>query len=239
MTAQALNADSSSPLYRQLILRLRNDITSGVYPVHSRFPSEQELCRTYGVSRVTVRKALAELTQEGLLIRKQGKGSFVSIPRIRRDLRVINSFHDTCRLMACRPATQVIHAALSPATEEDRVQLLLPEDARHVVEIVRLRLADDAPVMLETNRFPLQYQWLLEEDLSCSLYALLHARGTEVAQATHDISLCYASAAQARALGVAAGDALLSLHECIFDQHGHPLHTSQQYIRGDRFTFRI
>ena len=101
------------------------------------------------------------------------------------------------------------------------------------------RLADDMPVMLETNHFPPAYAWLMAEDLSGSLYALLAEKGMEARQAIHEVSLCYATPAQAKALDVAPGDALLCLHEVIYDQSGHPLHTSHQVIRGDRFTFRI
>lgn len=239
MKKQILNTESYSPLYKQLIRKLRSDIASGVYPVHSRIPSEQELCDTYNVSRVTVRKALAVLTQEGLLKRHQGKGTFVGLPRIRKDLQDVNSFHDACRMMGCEATTRVIHAIAARATEDDRRELLLEDDELQVVEIVRLRLADGMPVMLETNRFPMRYDWLLDEDLSGSLYTLLRTREEEPSQATHDISLAYATPSQARHLDVSNGDALLSLHEVIFNQHGQPLHTSQQYIRGDRFTFRI
>ena len=72
-----------------------------------------------------------------------------------------------------------------------------------------------------------------------SLYALLQEQHIEAAQGIHDISLCYATPAQAKLLDVSAGDALLCLHEVVFDQHGQPLHISHQVIRGDRFTFRI
>lgn len=238
MKKQILDSESYSPLYRQLMQKLRGDIAAGVYPVHSRIPSEQELCESYGVSRVTVRKALAELTQEGLLKRRQGKGTFVSLPRIRKDLHDVNSFHDACRMIGCTPGTRVIHAVMAHPGEEEKEALLLAEGDQ-VVEVVRLRLADGMPVMLETNRFAPRFDYLLGCDMTGSLYALLRERGEEPAQAIHDISLCYATPAQAKHLDVAPGDALLSLHEVIYNQHGQPLHTSQQFIRGDRFTFRI
>ena len=238
MKKQILMTESYSPLYKQLMQKIRSDIAAGVYPVHSRIPSEQELCESYQVSRVTVRKALAELTQEGLLKRRQGKGTFVEIPRLCKDLKDVNSFHDACRMMGCVPGTRVLHAQLVHAEEEDVRDLMVDEDAT-VVELVRLRLADDTPVMLETNRFPGQYAWLLQEELTGSLYALLHSRGTEPGQATHEISLCYAAAQEARLLEVAPESALLALFEVIYDASGHPLHTSRQHIRGDRFTFRI
>ena len=237
MKKQILDTESYSPLYRQLMHKLRSDIASGVYPVHSRIPSEQELCETYQVSRVTVRKALAELTQEGLLNRQQGKGTFVGIPRLCKDLKDVNSFHDACRLMNCTPSTRVIHAQLVYATQEDQRDLMCQDE--QVVETLRLRLADDTPVMLEYNRFPLAYDFLLREDLSGSLYAVLQEHGLEAAQAVHEISLAYATPAHARYLGVNEGDALMNLHEIIYDQYGRPLHTSKQLIRGDRFTFRI
>ena len=237
MENRILNADSASPLYRQLMQRLRGDIAAGVYPVHSRIPSEQELCSVYQVSRVTVRKALAELTREGLLRRMQGKGTFVCAPRIRRDLRDVTSFSEACRLMGCRAGTRVVSAQMTEAEGEicQRLQL----EGSRVVEIVRIRTADDQPVMLETNHFPPSCDDLLREDLTGSLYALLEVRGIHASSGIHEISLCYATPQQARLLGVNAGDALLQLDQVICDQHGTPLHTSHQVIRGDRFTFRI
>lgn len=238
MKPNALNAEQASPLYRQLMIHLRSDIASGVYPVHSRIPSEQELCESYGVSRVTVRKALAELTRDGLLERHQGKGTFVCIPRIQRDLRVINSFSDYCRSMGCAPGTRVISAKMVVADEEDAAALLCAPGSQ-VLEVQRLRLADETPVMLEINRFPEDYEWLLEEDLTDSLYTLLRGRGVTPGQASHEVRLCYAGAAEAKLLEVAPDSALLCLDEVIYDSANHPLHTSKQHIRGDRFVFRI
>ncbi|MGN0754501.1 MAG: GntR family transcriptional regulator [Aristaeellaceae bacterium] len=234
---KALRADSASPLYRQLMQRIRADIASGVYAVHSRIPSETELGETYQVSRVTVRKALAELTREGILRRMQGKGTYVCAPRLKKNLREVTSFHEACLMMGCTPGTRVISAQIVHAEEDDREELGLSGD--EMVEIVRLRLADGDPVMLETNRFPMKYAGLLQEDLSGSLYHLLSKHGVEAASGVHEISLCYATVQQAKLLGVEDGAALLQLNQVIYDQNGAPLHTSHQMIRGDRFTFRI
>ena len=65
--------------------RLKNDITAGVYPPGERIPGEQALCAAYNVSRVTVRNALEEIVREGLLVRRQGKGTFVAQEKIKRD----------------------------------------------------------------------------------------------------------------------------------------------------------
>lgn len=234
---KALHFDSASPLYRQLMARIRADIASGVYAVHSRIPSEAELGETYQVSRVTVRKALAELTDEGLLRRMQGKGTYVCAPRLKTNLREITSFHEACLMMGCTAGTKVISTGVVRA--EDDVRQKLDLDTDEAVEIVRLRMADDIPVMLETNCFPMKYDALLREDMTGSLYHLLSRQGIEAASGVHEISLCYASAQQAKLLEVEVGAALLRLDQVIYDQHGLPLHTSHQVIRGDRFTFRI
>jgi len=237
MKSRTLYQDSASPLYKQLIKQIKSDILAGVYPVHSRIPSEQQLCEAYHVSRVTVRKALAELTQQGLLTRHQGKGSFVSIPRIQKDLKVVNSFHTACARLGCKASGRILHRRLQPASSEDIKKLSLAEN-QQVIEISRLRLADDIPVMLEVNRFPDTLDFLLTEDFQ-SLYRCLEAHHLEPSQAIHDISLCHADAYQARHLQMSQGEALLCLEELIYDQNGQPLHTSYQVIRGDRFTFRI
>lgn len=238
MNPTKLNNESASPLYRQLMERLREDIAAQVYPPHSRIPSETELRQNYQVSRVTVRKALAELTREGLLRRMQGKGTFVCAPRIRQSLRDVNSFHEACRLTGRTPGTRLISARLTAADAQIRADLQL-QGEEQCVEVVRLRLADEEPVMLETNCFGPGCAWLLDAPLEDSLYGLLEERGLQPTRGIHEISLCYATAAQARLLGVEAGDALLMLNQVIFNQNGAPLHTSHQVIRGDRFTFRI
>lgn len=233
-----LQTESASPLYYQLMQRIRVDIEKRKYPVGSKIPPEHELEETYQLSRVTVRRALAELTEIGLLERKQGKGTFVSVPRIRQDLKSLHSFHDACQQNGRIASTDVIHIIETTADARDAEDLNLKPGSR-VVETLRLRKADGEPVVLERNRFSMAFAYLEDEDLKGSLYAILREYGTEPTQAMHDISLCYATAEQAGYLGIEEGAPLLKLHELIFDQRGRPLHNSLQLIRGDRFVFRI
>ena len=233
-----LLSESSSPLYHQLMQRLAEDIERGKYPVGSRIPPEHELEALYRVSRVTVRRALAELTAEGLLERKQGKGTFVSTPRISQDLKSIHSFHDACKQNGLQGGTIVIHVKETDADSMDLKELDLREGAR-VVETLRVRTADGDPVVLEKNHFSMAYSYLENENLSGSLYSVLRDYGIEPKQASHDISMTYASDAQAKLLDIETGTPLMRLHEVVYDQKGRPLHNSLQLIRGDRFVFRI
>ncbi|MBR6965911.1 MAG: GntR family transcriptional regulator [Clostridia bacterium] len=233
-----LQSESSSPLYDQLMRRLAEDIEQGIYPVGSRILPEHELETLYNVSRVTVRRALAELTSEGLLERKQGKGTFVSTPRISQDLKSIHSFHDACKQNGFQGGTIVIHVKETEADLSDLAELDLRQGSR-VVETLRVRTADGDPVVLEKNHFSMAYAYLENENLSGSLYGILRDYGIEPKQASHDISMAFASADQAKLLNVEPGAPLMRLHEVVYDQKGRPLHNSLQLIRGDRFVFRI
>ena len=235
---KGLQADSSSPLYHQLMQRITADIERGTYPTGSRIPPEHELEQLYQVSRVTVRRALAELTAEGLLERKQGKGTFVSMPKGSMQLKSLHSFHDSCRANNVTPSTDVIHVKETTADRDDAQELNLPDGSR-VLEMLRVCKADGVPVVLERNRFSMAYAWLQDQALSGSLYTLLREYGVEPKLAVHDVTLRFASAEEARLLEIQVGTPLVCLHEVIYDQRGRPLHNSIQLIRGERFVFRI
>ena len=233
-----LKAESSSPLYHQLMQRISADIERGTYPVGSRIPPEHELEELYQVSRVTVRRALAELTSEGLLERKQGKGTFVSVPGIQQNLKSLHSFHDSCRLNGMAPGTDVIHVRETTADEADAEELKVKRGTR-VLEILRVRKADGVPVVLERNRFSMAYAYLQDQDLKGSLYGVLRDFGVEPKLALHDVAIRFADKEEAELLDIEEGTPLIQLHEVIFDQRGRPLHNSIQLIRGERFVFRI
>lgn len=238
MQEKPLEKKSQSPLYQQLMTRLKNDINAGAYPPGARIPSEQVLCETYGVSRVTVRKAMLDLVQEGLLLRRQGKGTFVADERLSRDLHQITSFSTACAEKGHQASAKLVSAELVEPTAEDAERLHI-QPHEQTLEICRVRLCDDEPVMLEINRFPQRYAFLRGEIDGISLYELLRKRGVVPTSATHDISLGHATPYVSKHLPVAQGDAMLILDEMVLDQHGDPLHTSRQWIRGDRYTFRI
>ena len=233
-----LQAESFSPLYHQLMQRIRGDIERGVYPTGSRIPPEHELEKLYQVSRVTVRRALSELTSEGLLERKQGKGTFVATPRGGLPLKNLHSFHDSCKLNRVKPSIDVIHVRETEAGAEAAEGLNISRGSR-VLEILRVCRADGVPVVLERNHFSMAYAWLQDQDLSGSLYNILRVYGVEPKLALHDVSLRFADRDEAELLETEEGTPLICLHEVIYDQRGRPLHTNIQLIRGERFVFTI
>jgi len=237
-TEERLNINAPSPLYVQLMQKIKNSISSGELQTGAKIAAEQELCSAYGVSRITVRKAISELEKQGILEKKQGKGTFVTVPAIHRKLHAVNSFHDTCRMNGQRPSTRVIVSRTAIASKTDVEELGVQPGSR-VVETVRVHFADKVPVILEENHFSMAYSYLLDSDLNGSLYSLLSECGAEPAQATHVISLKEAGKQVASVFKIEEGTPLMYLHEVIYDKKGRPLHTSSQYIRGDIFSFRI
>ena len=238
MRGTLLERKGQSPLYQQLMMCMKSDVFAGVYPSGGRIPSEQAFCETYGVSRVTVRKALLDMVQEGLLVRRQGKGTFVADKRLQRNLQHITSFSDACRNIGRTASAKIISVSYEPAHPEDCERLGIPADGR-VLEICRLRSCDHEPVMVEINRFPEKYAFLEHADLTRPLYELLSEKGIFPNQAVHDISLGHATPFVSKHLGTPQNEALLILDETVLDRQQQPLHSSRQWIRGDKFTFRI
>ena len=233
-----LQMESVSPLYAQIMERIRMDILQGIYPVGSKIPTEHELEVRYTVSRVTVRRALQELTAAGLLQRKQGKGTFVSQPREERKARTLMGFHDACRETGKKPSVQKLRVRELDAAPEDRKRLNLPEDAQ-VLEIRRVLAADGEPVILEQNHFSMAYAWLENASLRGSLYRALQEYGVQAEKSIYDLSLVAADAEETALLQVAEGTTLLLAEQVVYDQKGRPLYTGRQLIRGDRYTLRI
>ena len=235
---EKLRAESASPLYAQIMEQIGADILRGVYAPGSRIPAEAELERRYGVSRVTVRRALKELTASGLLERKQGKGTFVSMPREERKERPLRGFHAACREAGKRPSVPEAAAREREAEAAERARLNLPEEAR-VLEIRRVLAADGERVALETLCFSLAYGWLGQSDVTGSLYDLLQEYGVRAEKSTYDLSLSRATGEDAGRLDIPEGTVLLRMEQVVYDQRGRPLHTGVTLIRGDRFTLRI
>ena len=238
MGEKLLRAESASPLYAQLMERIRMDILQGVYPVGDRIPPEHELEERYAVSRVTVRRALQELTASGLLERKQGKGTFVAQPRKEIAERGVQGFHDACRESGMIPSVGQVWVRTLPASPEDRENLSLAPEAS-IIEIRRVLKADGTPVVLESNHFSMAYAWLESGGLRGSLYRLLQEYGIRAEKSKYDLSLKDADRAEAELLQVEEGTALLLEKQVVYDQKGRPLHTSHRLILGKRYTLRI
>ena len=236
--SSGLRTEDASPLYVQVMQRILSDIDEGVYSAGDRIPNETKLCEKYGVSRITVRRAVEELSKKGVLTKHQGKGTFVSVFRENIRLREIQSFHEAQHRQGKKTATKVIHVKSVEADGKDAAELgILP--GQRIIETLRVRYVDNIPVVLEINHFSMAYSYLTEYDLTGSLYNILRGFGVEPTKASHEVSLWRADAQEARALSVPKETPLVLLNEVVYDQKERPLHNSRQLIRGDIFSFKI
>lgn len=148
-----LDKNSKVPLYLQLTEEIMKKIDNNIYNENEQLPSERELCSIYHLSRITVRQALQELEREGYIYKQHGKGSFVMPKTYNQNLVKLYSFTDEMKALGKNPTTKVL--SFSEITLDEHVAKKRGLDSfEEVFQVVRLRLADDTPLMYETTYLP-------------------------------------------------------------------------------------
>jgi GntR family transcriptional regulator len=222
------------PKYFQVKRQLM-DLTRAMAP-GTPVPPERELARAYGTSRTTVRQALAELVIEGRLLRIQGKGTFVALPKVAQALE-LSSYTEGMRAQGVNPQTTILDTGYIAADEELAALLGIRPGSR-VLRIHRLRLADGEPMSVDASHLPARRFPGLRRSLERhpSLYeALSTDYGVEIAEALETIETGLADPRDARLLRVDVGMPLLLLSRQAFDPEGAPVEWAQSRYRGDRY----
>lgn len=226
------------PLYRSLAKSLREKISSGTLALGDRLPGERDLCRRFEVSRVTVRRALGELRDQGLIEPAGPRGWFVTASSI-GEPNALMSFSEMAKSRGLTPSSLVLEAVTRPATIDEADDLLLAPGAP-VFELRRLRRLDQIAVGIEQTRIPLAVAPSLPEmDFGiASLYDVLRASGVIPTRADYDVQALAAEREQAGPLGLVEGAPLLLARAITYDQFERPIEMSRSYFRGDRYRFR-
>ena len=229
------------PYYHQVYLDLRGMIDDGRWPAGHQVPPERELARTYGVSLITVRRALDELAREQRIERARGRGTFVLPSRIDRDLDEPLSFSEEMQRRGLSPQTRLI--AAQPETAGERVAAALDiEPGSPTLFVERLLLADGDPFLLEQAYLPAErFPGLLNSNLeSSSLYQLLNDRyGTAVARSRETFEPVVLRSREAALLGLKPRTPALLVEGTSFSDQGTPIEFSRTYVRGDRSRYFI
>ena len=131
----------NSPLYLQLARKLGEAVRQGKYQVHEALPSERLLSETLGVSRVTARKAIDQLVEQGLILRKRGSGNYIA-PRLEQPLSRLTSFSEELHRRGYEPSSRWLDRSVTQAAPDEQLSLGLSSNAK-VARLERLRLADD------------------------------------------------------------------------------------------------
>jgi DNA-binding GntR family transcriptional regulator len=229
---------SRVPLHVQLADQLEQAIQGGELPVGSRLSNEIDLAASYGLSRPTVRQAIARLVDQGLLVRKRGVGTQVvgRADQVRRSLE-LTSLYDDLAKHGRRPQTDVLRLGTIGATAEVAAALHCQRGDR-VLRIERLRSADGEPLALMRNWLPVE---VLDADAATlttnGLYELLRARGIRLKVAHQTISARPAAPDQARLLGEPVGAPLLATTRTTYADHGRPVEYGAHLYRASRYSF--
>ena len=223
---------SGTPLYLQLARFLNEEIRSGRYEAHEALPSERALSESLGLSRVTTRKAIDQLTMQGLIERRPGSGNYIA-PRIEQALSRLTSFSEDLRARGYSPSSKWLSREITAATDAERDILRLPKGAR-VARLKRLRIGNETVMAMEECVLPssvLPNPGALEG----SLYEYLDARQSAPVRATERIQAINAPAELARHLKVPTGRALLFIQRVSYLASGQPLEVTCAYCRSDYF----
>lgn len=235
-----LDKGDPTPLYCQLKEVILSRIDSGEWQPGMQLPSERELCQHFGISRITVRQALAELEMEGRLARDQGRGTFIAPPRIAQHLTRLTGFTQDMQARGRKPGSIVLRLELRRATAAVAHRLQLDSHHRSVVLLQRLRTANGEPMAIETAYLSEKLcRGILNEDLSNqSLYQLLAQKyGVTPARAEQQIEAVACPGNEARLLGIAKGSPVLLLHRTTYSQHNCPFEAVESWYRGDKYVF--
>lgn len=225
------------PKYFRVKEALLDQITDGDLRVGSALPPEADLCEMFGVSRITVRRAIGELVHEGRLRTVQGKGTFVTDPKVgERFVQFAFGLYEDMRRRGLRIATQVLRQNVVGAPSDIAQRLhIRPGAPIHILE--RLRSVENERLLLSTTYIPESLcPTLVEDDLSCgSLYDLLRIKyELHIARGEHSLEAVVAGERDARLLGIATSSPLLLLDTVMYLANGKPLEYSRVLQRGDR-----
>jgi len=233
---------SLGPAAQDVRRRLSERIESGALRRGERLGAERDLAVSLGVSRSTLRQALSALEREGLLRRVPGRGggTFVASTKVSRDLSRIVGVPELLRDQGFLAGSRVLSAAVVAADVLTARTLGIDRGA-FVHDVVRIRLADGAPISLEHARFPAaRFPDLLEQRLGGSIYELLAKRyGVEPADANERIEVIEATAEEAAVLGIEPGAPLLSITRTTRDAEGTAIEFSHDLFRADRTVITV
>src|SRR4051794_9352371 len=236
-SAPAFDIDRSSPtpLYFQLAQAIEGAIAGGSLPAGSKLENEILLAQRYGLSRPTVRRAVQELVDKGLLVRKRGVGTQVIQPHVRRSVELTSLYDDLARGGEA-PTTTVLSLDRVPVPADVAAELDLAA-GEEVVALRRLRFTRGEPLALMTNYLPGRFEPGLDELAERGLYQYLRGQGVHLRVAHQRIGARLARADEARLLEEPPRSALLTMQRTAFDDKGSAVEHGRHAYRASRYDF--
>ncbi|WP_114853121.1 GntR family transcriptional regulator [Brachybacterium sp. YJGR34] len=228
---------SQTPLYLQLAGGIEDAIRTGVLAPGSRLENELALSKRLQLSRPTVRQGIQELVDKGLVVRKRGVGTQVVQAPVNRQV-ALTSLYDDLRTAGKAPRTEVIEYRVGRPSPEaaDRLQLAPGEQ---VLDLIRVRFADDAPLAVMRNTIPERIAPTREALAASGLYACLREKGISTVLAHERIGATVADEEHAELLDEEVGAALLTMERTSFANDGSVVEYGVHVYRASRYSFEV
>lgn len=234
-------SSAQQPLYVQIKDLIRNRILDGSYQAHEQLPSEAEMISAFKVSRITVRQALGDLENEGMIFRVHGKGTFVSKPKAFQDLGRLQGFGEAMRQMGYETFSRVVGIRNITPSVQVREHLKLGKRAR-VTELRRVRFLNREPISFDISYLPTSLgQRLAREDLAArDVFVIIeNDYGMPLGHADLQIGSTLADEHLGAHLQVAEGSPILFIERTTHDAAGIPIDYEHLFYRGDAFQYRV
>jgi len=232
-----------SPLYARVEGVLADEIADGGFKVGDQLPTEGSLLARFGVSRITVRRAIQNLVNRGLVEIRRGKGTFVAAPKITQDLTELSGFVEDMHAIGRKPTARVI--AKEPVSADSTVanHLGLTKGER-VIRIRRVRLADRVPLSFDETFLPLDIgKKIITDNLKVEpIFSLLERKyGVPLIEADYKLDAVLAESEVAAALRVKQGSPVFRIERTSYSTDGRPVDYERLHYRGDlvRFATRL
>ncbi len=236
-----LDKQSLIPRYYQIFEELYTQIEEGFYKEGDRFPSDTELVKKYGVSRGTIREAIKLIFQRGLLVRKQGKGTFVTHKKIEQDAQRLLGFTELMQSYNINPSAKVIEKTIKEPSAKVRSLLNLGNEDK-VAKLKRLRFGNGEPFIIERSYFVYSFlESIFDMDFETnSIYDLLYKHtAVRLGEAKQSIEAIIAGREDCSYLGLEPESPVLLMKRIIKTKEGSLFQYSEDVYRTDKLNFTI
>lgn len=230
----ALSPSNVAPLYIQLRQLIRDAITAGTLAEGDALPAERDLATEYDVSRITVRRAIGDLVEDGLLSRRRGAGTFVA-GRVEKNFSKLSSFSEDMVARGRVPSSRWVARASGTVTPEEAIAFGVSPGVP-VHRFQRIRFADETPMALEFSTI-LGTALPSLEAVEDSLYAALEAHGMRPVRALQRLRAVPFAGEHSKMLGVTLGSPGLLIERRAFLRDGRTVELTRSYYRGDAYDF--
>ncbi|MGH4138876.1 GntR family transcriptional regulator [Clostridium sp.] len=237
-----ISKDNPIPLHYQIKEILQEMIENEVLKPGQAIPTERELCEIQGVSRMTVNKAIMSLVNEGLVYREQGKGTFVSIAKVNREISQLKGFTEQMEENGVISKTKILSFKVIEATKKYKIELEMSEDENKIIEIKRLRFSDEQPVAIETVWLPYYLFNGMTRDMieNKSLYETFREKyGYYPDKAKQTIEPTMLNEYESKLLNQENGALALIFRRTTYLENETPIEYTKAIYRSDKYKYQI